>query len=343
MSRQEDVAMIVRDPQWFAHRYDAPNDAVQFLKMSREDHRAAPFLRDEFIPSSKDPLPLGRAESMEALDGQAPMHFIFHSAYCCSTLLARAFDAPGHAMGLKEPLILNDMVGWNLRGADRRQLVAVLDNSLRLLSRPFGTGEAVVVKPSNIANGFIGAIMGLQPRAKALFLHAPLKTYLASIAKKGIEGRLWVRIILLNLVKENRIDLGFKQEQYLEHTDLQCAAIGWLAQHAEFHRYAQQFGPARIRTLDSEALLSDPLASMRALDGLFETGMNEAELKAVVAGPAFAENSKSGERYGARERDAEREAALITHAKELEWVEGWAHRVADANAIPMTLPNPLLR
>ena len=51
-------------------------------------------------------------------------------------------------------------------------------------------------------NGFIGAIMGLQPGAKALFLHAPLKTYLASIAKKGIEGRLWVRIILLNLVKE---------------------------------------------------------------------------------------------------------------------------------------------
>ena len=46
----------------------------------------------------------------------ATMHFIFHSAFCCSTVLARAFDIPGIAMGLKEPPIYNDIVGWRHRG-----------------------------------------------------------------------------------------------------------------------------------------------------------------------------------------------------------------------------------
>ena len=271
-----------------------------------------------------------------------PVHFIFHSAYCCSTLLARAFDTPGHAMGLKEPLILNDMVGWNLRGGDRGAVANVLDNALTLLARPMAPGEAMVVKPSNIANGFMGAMLGLRPAARAVFLHAPLRTYLASIAKKGIEGRLWVRTLQLNLLKEQRINLGFRQEQYIEHTDLQAAAIGWLVQHAEFQRLATKYGRDRVATLNSETLLANPLAAMRALDRLFGTGMREDRLAAIVAGPAFNRNSKSGESYGSAQRNDERAEAIRVHRHELDWVAGWAERVAGNAGIAMDLPAPLL-
>ena len=342
MTRQDNVAQIVRDPNWFAHRYNESQDAIQFVRIAREEHRAASFLRDEFLPGSANPLFLARGETMAAAPAAAPVHFIFHSAYCCSTLLARAFDVPGHAMGLKEPLILNDMVGWNLRGGDRQKVATVLDNALTLLARPPESGEAVVVKPSNIANGFMGAMLGLRPQAKALLLYAPLRTYLASIAKKQIEGRLWVRILLLNLIKEQRINLGFRQEQYLEHTDLQAAAIGWLVQHAEFQRMIAKFGTARVATLNSETLLADPLAAMRNLNGLFGTGIADPQLADIVSGSAFGTNSKSGEAYSAQLRDAERDASTALHAKELDWVANWAERVAQSAGVSMELPAPLL-
>ena len=41
--------------------------------------------------------------------------------------LARAFDVPGTSFGLKEPQILNDVIGLQLRRGDPRQVAAALD------------------------------------------------------------------------------------------------------------------------------------------------------------------------------------------------------------------------
>lgn len=341
MARSDDVAAIVRNPDWFPYRYDPPNDAIQYIKADRATHRAAPFLRDEYLPGSASPIALGREECMAAVATFAPVHFVFHSAYCCSTLLARAFDAPGAAMGLKEPLILNDLVGWNHRGADRGRLVMILDHTMRLLAQPFAPDEATIIKPSNIVNGLIPAMLALRPESRAVLLYAPLSTYLPSIAKKGLWGRLWVRTLLLSLIKEGRIDLGFKAEQYLELSDLQVAAIGWIAQQAEFLGLIEKFGP-RVASLNSEDLLAAPQPAMARLNRLFGTGLSDPAIADIVSGPAFGENSKTFQRYGLSEREAEQAATLAAHKDELEWVEEWARKVAEANAVPLQLPGSLL-
>ena len=341
MARQDDVATIVRDPAWFPYRYDAQHDTIHYIRAERETQRAAAFLRDEYLPGHSQPVPLGREEVMAASAEPAPVHFVFHSAYCCSTLIARAFDAPGHAMGLKEPLILNDLVGWNHRGAPRDKVAMLIDQSLRLLGRPYGPGEAVVIKPSNIVNGLIPAMLKLRPQSRALLLYAPLDRYLPSIAKKSLQGRLWVRTLLIALIKEGRIDLGFRPDQYLDLSDLQVAAIGWIAQHAQFQRLVEQFGD-RVATLNSEALLALPGPSMTKLDALFGTKISAADIDAIVKGPAFGENSKTFTSYSTTDRDAEKAKAESAYADELEWVTGWAHEVAKRNAIPMDLPGALL-
>ena len=65
-----------------------------------------------------NPVVIRREEAARLLGEQAPIHFIFHSAFCASTMLVRALDVPGSAMGISEPVILNDMVGWRRRGAE---------------------------------------------------------------------------------------------------------------------------------------------------------------------------------------------------------------------------------
>ena len=332
------VIQIVRDPLWFADRYDPGHDAVHFRRLPRELHRAATFLTDEYLPAGDPPQIIRRRDAMAAGAAQAPLHFIFHSAFCCSTLLARAFDAPGVAMGLKEPVLLNDLIGWSHRGGTARDIAPVLDDALALLSRPFGPGEAVVIKPSNVTNGLAPGMLTMRPDARALLLHAPLPVYLSSIAKKGMTGRLWVRELLVKQLREGLHPFGYSGEEYIGHTDLQAAAMGWLAQQALFARMVTQF-PGRVRTCDSERLMADPAASLAALAALFAVPL---DFEAVVGGLAFTTHSKSGADFSSAARNAEISDAADIHADEIAKVTVWAETVAESAGVPMTLPAGLL-
>ena len=331
---------IIADGFWFAHRYDEAADAIQFRHLDRADHRRMTFLTDGEIGDA--PLRVvARGDALEAARSLAPPkpRFIFHSAYCCSTLLARAFDLPGAAMGLKEPQILNDAIGLRLRDGDPRQVAAALDAALWLLARPLGAGEVAVIKPSNVVNPLIPAILALRPDARAVLLHAPLEAFLGSVARKEIEGRAWVRELMWKLIRLSLAQrFGFSEEELYRHSDLQVAALGWLAQQALFADLAAAF-PDRLRTLDSDVLTANPLDCIAALGSLFAIDLDPA---AVVAGPAFQLNSKTQAAFGTAERATEHARGLVLHAREIATVHVWAQAVADHAAVPLTLPAPLL-
>lgn len=343
MAFTTEVAAIARDATWLPHRYDPGFDTIHFLKLSREDHRAAAFLIDEELPADADRLILGRADSVEAAAAnQAPLHVIFHSAYCCSTLLARALDIEGVSKGLREPVILNDIVGWRRRGAERSAVARVLDGAATLLAQPFGKAEAIVVKPSNIVNGLATVLLSMRPDTNALLLYAPLQTYLGSIAKKGMWGRLWVRELFAGLLKDGLIDLGFEDEQLLRLTDLQVAAAGWLAQQALFAKIAAHFGPGRVLTLDSETFTARPADTLAALSRHFRLTLDTAAIARVVTGPAFSRHSKFDRDFGSGGREAEHREAAGIHGDEIEKVMRWAEAVAANAGTALTLSSPLL-
>lgn len=326
--------------EWLAHRYDEGQDAVHFIDVPRALRRSVPFLTDEYLKPSA-PKIVKRTDAVAAVTGEAATHFIFHSAYCCSTLLAQAFDNPGVSHALSEPQILNDMVGWRHRGGNAAQIGMVTDGAIRLLARPLVSGEAAIIKPSNIVNGLASALMTLRPDARAVLLHAPLRLFLGSIARKGMWGRLWVRELLSRQLAEGLIDLGFETRDYLLHTDLQAAAVGWLAQHRLFADMAQKW-PDRVRTIDSETLVSRPAETMRALADLFDVALDDERIATVVA-DVFARDSKSGRVFESGQRAADQSAAEALHADEIEKVNAWAEAVAKAARVSMQLPLPLLR
>lgn len=337
-----DISDIVRDPRWLADRYDPQHDAVHFRYVDREQHRAATFLTNEYLGENTDPFVVRRSDALAVAPAQAPLHFIFHSAYCCSTLLARAFDIPGRSMGLKEPLILNDMVGWRHRGGDPQSILQVLGDSLRLLARGFEPTEAVIVKPSNLLNSMAAAMLQLHPNANALLLRAPLPIFLKSVAAKGLTGRLWVRDLLMKQLRDDFVDLGFESTDYFGLTDLQVAAVGWIAQQAQFERMAEKFGSARVRTLDSETLLARPREALAAIAALFRIPLSDDELEAVLCGPAFLTNSKTGAAYDTAMRAAGYEAAAANYADEITKVCLWGEAVAKNAHVELEASLPLL-
>jgi len=327
-------------PEWLAHRFDEAADAIHFVNAPRDLRRRVPFLIDEHLPGAAAPVPVGRREAMGAAPPAAPVHFIFHSAYCCSTLLAAVLDIPGVATSYKEPQILNDMVGWRHRGAPPPRVAEVLDNSLRLLSRPFEAGEACILKPSNLVNGLIDAMLKLRPDARCVLLHAPLPDFVTSVARKGMAGRLWVRELLSRQLAEGFVDLGFEPRDYLLHTDLQAAAVGWLAQQAQFARLARTW-PDRVRTLNSELMVDRPRDAVGRCAQWFGLPLDEARLGAVVA-EQFGRNSKDGTRFAPGQRAAARREGAALHAEEIDRVLLWAEAVARTAEVPMNLACPLL-
>lgn len=338
-----DAAAKARDPLWLPHRYDQPNDAFQLVRLDRAGHGRVTFLNDDHLDAALPRAVVPRAAFLAAAPQPGPVHFLFHSAFCLSTLLARAFDLPGRAMGLKEPMLLQDVVGIRRRGAAPAEVGRLLNESLHLLARPLGPGEAVVIKPSNILNSLAHAVLTMRPQANALLLHAPLRTFLASVAKKEMWGRLWVRELFVGLLRDGATArLGFTPEDHLGQTDLQIAGLGWLAQHALFADLVTAFGPSRVRSLDSETLLARPRDTMRALFALFRLPGDEATIAEVVRGPAFARHSKTGAAFGTEARAEEYRVATAAHRDEIDKVAQWIAAVAKAAGVPLTPGAPLL-
>ncbi len=335
------VGAQIGDPCWLAHRYDPDHDAVHFIAADRAQRGVATFLTDEYLPSSATPIVVPRRDAVAAAPPAASVHFIFHSAYCCSTMLAQALDMPGFATALKEPVILNDLVGWRHRGGHPARVGEVLDATLRLLGRAFEPGEAVVIKPSNVVNALAPAMLAMRQQARAVLLYAPLRIYLTSIARKGMWGRLWVRELLAKQLADGIVDLGLTPEDIFRLTDLQAAAVGWIAQADLFAGLVARF-PDRVRTLQSETLLANPFATVTALARFYALPDDPATVQVLLDGPAFARNAKDGKSYGAADRVREHKTGAALHADEIDKVIIWAEAVARTAGVALDPPAPLL-
>ncbi|MBX9883360.1 MAG: hypothetical protein K2X68_00135 [Novosphingobium sp.] len=334
------------DAEWLAHRLVEGTDAVRFARIPRAAHAAMPFLTDDGFTAhfgGQPPQVDVPAVPLLAQFGKAPLGLLFHSAFCGSTLLARALAEPGVAMGLSEPVILNDVVGMRSRGAPPAKVARAADLALRLLARPFAAGESVVVKPSNLLNPFAELLLALAPEARALFLYAPLETFLVSVVRKGLPCRLWVRELLEGYLGAGIVaPLGITPEDVFRQSDLQVAATGWLAQHRLFAALAARVGPARLRTVTSEQLTGDPVRVLGAAAAHYGLALEPAAIARIAAGPAFTRHSKSGAAFTPDQRRDEYAAAHAAHADEIDLVQTWAGQVAKQAGIAMDAPLPLL-
>jgi hypothetical protein len=325
MSPKNDPASVVADPQWLPFHYDWQRPALGFASIERARHAELTFLAEEYVKELAPPvrtLSIAEVQGAAASLSGAP-HYVFHSAFCCSTLLARALDAPGISMALNEPQIVNHLASAALQ---KRLTGDVLGLVVRLLGRPFGAGEAVVVKPSNEANLLAQPLLQADPRSKAIFLYAPLPRFLRSVARKGMWGRIWARRLLQTMRVHTGLEFGLGERELFELTDLQAAALAWLSHHAQGAALLAAF-PDRVRTLDSAAFLANRAQTLSALGKHFGLNLDEAAARRIAEGPAFKTHSKEiGRSF---DGDAEPDnAAMPIVDEEIEMVSTWTRAIA---------------
>ena len=263
------------------------------------------------------------------------LHFIFHTAFCRSTLLVRALDAPGISVGLNEPGIIASMVN---AGDAARPLIAPL---LRLLARPHAPGEAVFVKPTNHANMLMPALLQARGDARAILMTNGLPTFLRSVARKGLMGRRWGRQLFLEMQGYAGMDFGMDPRESFAMSDLQAAGLAWFLAQRWFalHQGGQVNGIAgeRMRVLDGDRFQEERETTIRSVFEFAGVSAPSGLAAELASSDVFSQHSKLG---GSFEEKAEAEEDPML-AEEIEQVEKWVGMIAGQAGVPVPLKHTL--
>lgn len=339
------IGTVSRDPAWLPHAYDAGGDALAFVHAPRETQRRVTFLDPRFLASAptSPPLPVSALPGGAIRAAGRPMHFIFHTAFCCSTLLARALDIPGAAMALKEPSVLAFFArAWSsgTSAPPRTSLGLTLD----LLSRPLALGETQIVKPSNFANSLASEMLALRPDSKALVLSSSLKRFLCSGGLQGADGRAFACDMVRQFARSMPLANAPMPDELDRLSNPQIAAQAWLMQARYLATLAARLGHARVRTLDCDTLIAGKARVLSRLGAFFGLDVDDAQWDAIASGPVFGEHSKAlgGQRFSAEAREAQLARVRSDHGPEIAAALDWAKALAARAGAPLALGDTLL-
>jgi len=342
------AATRLTSPDYFLESIDLDQDQAQFLRIERGVYESSAFLDHRMhLPKNaaqRERVPL---QSIPVADIPKPrMGYIFHTAFCCSTLLTRCLASGGDCRALREPDVLMQMANYKRLGhpayADKSRWLVAVEKVNRLLGRHYDEREVVLVKPTNAANNLIPEIIQLPHCPPVVLLYGSLRDFLVSIAKKEQAYRTMLRR-LFNVI---RMDDGqsdqIEPRQLLELTDLQIAAFVWQLQIDHYLQTLGRFTNKPVCSLNFRHLLDQPRQTLAGLSAWFSLGFQAAHIEAIVTGNVFSRDAKhTGSKYSAAARKQEEEQTLQLFGRDIEDTLTWHQQAYHGTRPGLPLPRPL--
>ena len=342
----QDPAALLDSPGYYLGDVDLDRRQFGFYAVDPVEFRHSAFqdeARTRGIRSERLAVDIGVAAARPT-DGRR-LRYILHTAFCCSTLLARCLDLPGKSIAFREPNVLMQLSNHKRLGVAGAGLPShqLLDLSVRLLAKTANTGEAAIIKPTNAANNLAADILRAGSTAGVLLLYSKLEYFLASIIKKGEECRAFVRHLFAVVHGDSPRTRAIPPATLLALTDLQVATLLWYLQMDHYQALLREFPAAQIRTLDCDAFLADPARTLERLAAFFEIPLDAAGVQAVVEGEAFTRHSKSdGRDYDKDVRSAEYAKVLEENRSAIELTVKWGAQLNPDGPLRLPLPRGLL-
>ena len=315
---------IVKDPEWLPHTFNAYGDQIMFLKVPAKRRRSTPFLSAEWLADcSRTALSWKAVKRVSQGLSVVPIHFIFHTAFCGSTLLVRVLDAARVGSGLVEPAILRNLHFRLSRSQDDAEQ-ARLRMSLRLLGRPLEAAEAVIAKPSCVANPLAPRILKNSPGSKAVLLSSNLRTFLLAVAKRGPQGLAWGRRVFESCRENLPVEVRYTPDELARLSCLQVSALAWTARRAFFEHMLSRFGPERILQVSSEQLFDNPIGVVQRAARFFGRELDAPTLKALAQSDVLRTHSKTGRPFDSDARTREQQMLSLTYGTQADAAVEWA-------------------
>lgn len=305
-------------PQAFLYAWDFARHEARFLELNRSTLENSSFLDQRIAADMSRIRPAPMAEILGNQDGagRMPRGFIFHTGFCASTLLARSLDRPGRTLSLREPLPLLQLadLARGFTQADYRY-ASILRCTLALMSRPFMDNEAVLVKPTNVANNLIGPLLDIHTETRGLVLYDDLEPFLLSILKRPSESEKGVRGFLRRLLH----DLGARFDDLLPSDLAEAATLAWHLEIRQIQACLEGPFSGRLRVLHTQKLLSRPTDALSAVSDWLGLGFSRAECQSIARGQLWRSHAKApGIAYDPVQRNREQAAIRRLAAKPLK-------------------------
>lgn len=337
------LGSVADTPDLFPARVNLFDGKAWFVKMSPVTYRASVFLDPErikgscLIETNLDWL----HQACEYIHWQ-PTSFIFHSAFCGSTLMSQVLETVFNCLSLREPELLNSMLIYNRSKAPEEEKSFWFDSLQRLLSRRFVPEQPVVVKANDYANPVMLNLMDWDPEVPVLFMYTPLNEFIVACLKAD-NRREWIKqryesvkpflakaFYLENIPKIKESDYG------------EMAAVYWSYNVALFLDVAQN-PAATIKSLDFNDMLANPVEAVKQCGSLFNLKVsNNIDIDTAVGEllGVYSKNSKI--KYSPEQRQEELQKQFAQFSKEQESGEKVARKLLGESYPEPRLPNSLM-
>jgi len=242
------------DARWFPVDLHVPRREYGFLAIDQGVLEHSTFL------DTRIEAPLGQAVAVPvdiAVQAEmpiSPLAWLFHTSFCCSTLLARVLHLPPYQVVLKEPLVLRRL--GDARHA-RWPVEELTGPTVRLLARPWDPGGAVVVKPTHAALNVAADLLAATPHSRGVILTSSLDDFLVSNLKKTEETQAKVPALAERALQAGTFHARLPPGALAPPDLLAAAALQWAAQRELCVDILAGAGPQRLRFIDASALLDD--------------------------------------------------------------------------------------
>jgi hypothetical protein len=319
---------LFASPEWHAFEMNLQRRTITFARLSPQEYEEYVFLGTELAEDrGVDLYELRLDDVLLAAAGlpsvTKPIHYILHTAFCCSTLLARYFELLPECFVMKEPQLLAQM------GLIPDESVATWHDmfslSIRLLSRTYRPEQLPVIK-AHVPTNILGKELLRQNHlATIVFLINPMRDFLLSALKsrqRRGQIRFWNHYTAMQAA--HRIpQLATVSPDEL--TDAEAAAYWWLVNRFLCSELSSGEYRARVLVVDGRQLTDSP---ERVLPGILELcglPFDKGLLERLINHPSIHKHSKHPSMfYDAESRRQEMADLEFRYAREADKAMAWA-------------------
>jgi hypothetical protein len=330
---------LANDPSLFLHGIDFQARRARFFRIEPGlPNDACDRVRQKppiFIPLD---ILLDQTSELVART-TTPIHFIWMTDYCGSTLFARALnEVPGLYL-YNETLLFLDLANARRRAIhgqlsmDDKQWRNLLKMALFYQRKTFVDGDVALVKEWPASNFILHEILGISETFRGIFLYGGLEDFLSSCLKIPYRRKL-ARARVTQMFAELKSMEALKEIDLSGLTDAQAAALHWLYLMYWHHDHAYQDHP-RLRTLFSNDFFADPANVLQRSAKHFGIPLSDESARNITRGHVFNKHTKNPSKaFSIRAHEASLTAARRQFGDEVAAGVEWAQAITRQFPLP---------
>ncbi len=305
-------------PDWFPMSLNHERN-VTFVQMTRDTFRQSTF-HHEALKCAGDMTLKVPIDKLAGLKPSVPSHFILHTTFCGSTLLARYLEDLPRCFVLREPLLLTQInfvpycdswFGW-------------FTTSLNLLGRAYPSDAATIIKLHDFCNWMGGPILDRDPRVRMVFIYNPLRTHLLQTLK---DQRRREALDEHSRGYPMKLVPALAEATAGQLSDAQRAAANWLINAHLCGRLLARPDADRVLVMDGQRVICDPQHTVLAVAEHFGLANddNRASLAKLRPSTRHAKGRRSA--YDGAVLAADLASAERRYGEEAEAAIAWARQL----------------